>query len=236
MNSVPSTAQHSTAQHSTAQHSTAQHSTAQHSTAQHSTAQHSTAQPYLAEESPCRNRHCERAIAKCGNPVFFRAQSEEHRAQGIVLAGESYRFNKLSKLASDYFFRTYGIGSRVLKLPLEGKWFRRNRKGDLTRNNHCSWHNRHCETASHTSLRAVADCVAIQRYSVQSEEHRAQGIVLAGESYRFNKLSKPALDCALTNYYSKSSFLPSFLKGDVCQRLTGGFLLNLFSNSVGELC
>ena len=95
------------AQHSTAQHSTAQHSTAQHSTAQHSTAQHSTAQPYLAYNTfYCCTRHCERAKAKCGNPVFFRDESEEHnREQRIVLAGDCDSYNlKIPTLVKNHHF------------------------------------------------------------------------------------------------------------------------------------
>lgn len=70
----------------------------------------STAQPYLASDTfYCCNRHCERVKAKCGNLVFFRDESEEHRVQRSVLAGEGYTFNKLYKPILDCVLTNYYI-------------------------------------------------------------------------------------------------------------------------------
>ncbi len=83
-------------------------STAQHSTAQHSTAQHSTAQPYLASDSFYHFCYCEQSKT-AWQSRFFRDKRLENRDKGIVLAGESYPFYKVSKLAKDCALTNYHI-------------------------------------------------------------------------------------------------------------------------------
>ena len=91
-------------------------------------------------------------------------------------------------------------------------------------------------------------------FRVQSEEHRAHVIVLAGESCRFNKLFKSSLDCDLTNYFrtkgiwSWAEHIPNLffsylysLKSLIITYISKAHKglstrNNLFSNLVGELC